>query len=209
MYRLLFCGIILTGISACKKEDAIDPVIRLNGGASVSVVLNTPYVDAGATASDDIDGDITSEITLDSTALNHNHTGNYTLIYSVSDKTGNSSSVERVVNVRNESTYFQGNYSVTTHKAGSVAYTDMISASTTKNNRLTIARFANYSNASVYFDISGYDITIPSQTMVCGNPEIFRTFAGTGVINGKLVTLNFTEEKQGTIINGTSSYIKN
>ena len=64
------------------------PVIILQGAASVSLEVGTTYTDAGATASDNVDGPITSQIVtvnpVDTTAL-----GMYTITYNVSDAANN------------------------------------------------------------------------------------------------------------------------
>jgi competence protein ComGC len=81
--------------------DNTKPIITLNGSASVTITVGNIYVDAGATASDNIDGDITSSITTTSN-ININSVGSYTVTYNVSDKLGNvATSVTRTVNVTN------------------------------------------------------------------------------------------------------------
>jgi hypothetical protein len=70
-----------------------------NGSASITVNKGSTYTDAGATASDNIDGDITSNITSTSN-ININVAGSYTVTYNVADKLGNqAASVIRTVNV--------------------------------------------------------------------------------------------------------------
>ncbi|RDH85236.1 MAG: cell wall-binding protein, partial [endosymbiont of Galathealinum brachiosum] len=62
------------------------------------------YNDAGATASDNFDGDITANISIVSN-VNTNAVGNYSVTYNVSDATGNAAStVTRVVNVTTDVT---------------------------------------------------------------------------------------------------------
>jgi hypothetical protein len=55
-------------------------------------------VDQGATAEDDIDGDITDLVEM-SGAINPNAVGKQTISYRVADRAGNNSSVVRTVNV--------------------------------------------------------------------------------------------------------------
>ncbi|MDG1793574.1 MAG: DUF5011 domain-containing protein [Flavobacteriaceae bacterium] len=79
--------------------DTTIPVITLEGEPSVTVEVGTSYTDAGATASDNIDGDITSNIitvnTVDTTIV-----ASYTVTYNVSDASGNAATeVTRTVNV--------------------------------------------------------------------------------------------------------------
>ena len=80
-------------------EDSIAPVITLLGDAAVSIEVGDTYIDAGATAKDNYDGDITSNIVTVSnvdTAI----VGSYTVTYDVSDASGNAAfTITRTVNV--------------------------------------------------------------------------------------------------------------
>ena len=68
--------------------DTTKPVITLNGNATVTVAQNASYSDAGATASDNIDGDITANIVV-TNAVDTSVAGSYTVRYNVSDTAGN------------------------------------------------------------------------------------------------------------------------
>ena len=68
--------------------DVTVPTIILLGNAIESVEHGTVYVDAGATAVDNIDGDISGNIVPTST-VNTNAVGTYTVTYNVSDAAGN------------------------------------------------------------------------------------------------------------------------
>jgi hypothetical protein len=75
------------------------PVITLLGESEVSLELGSIYTDAGATAVDNIDGDITSNIAVVST-VDVNTVGTYTVTYNVSDAAGNAATqVTRTVNI--------------------------------------------------------------------------------------------------------------
>jgi Flavin containing amine oxidoreductase/Bacterial surface protein, Ig-like domain len=78
--------------------DVTPPVISLNGSANMSVVENTLFTDPGATATDNVDGDISSSIQV-SGSVDTSTVGSYTLTYSVSDAAGNSASANRNVEV--------------------------------------------------------------------------------------------------------------
>ncbi|MFV1872539.1 MAG: immunoglobulin-like domain-containing protein [Oleiphilus sp.] len=78
--------------------DTTPPVITLLGDNPMAVELGGSYVEPGATALDDRDGDITANITV-SGSVDTNTTGSYTLTYDVSDETGNPTSVTRTINV--------------------------------------------------------------------------------------------------------------
>ena len=68
--------------------DTTIPVITLLGVAGTSVAVGDTYTDAGATATDNYDGDITSIIVTVST-VNTAIVGIYTVSYNVSDASGN------------------------------------------------------------------------------------------------------------------------
>jgi hypothetical protein len=79
--------------------DVTIPIITLLGESEVSLELGSTYTDAGATAVDNIDGDITSNIAVVST-VDVNTVGTYTVTYNVSDAADNSANeVTRVVNI--------------------------------------------------------------------------------------------------------------
>ena len=79
--------------------DAVAPVITLKGQQSVTVNAGENYKDAGASARDNVDGDISKSIKTTGT-VNANKPGVYTIIYSVKDKSGNAAvSVVRTVTV--------------------------------------------------------------------------------------------------------------
>jgi hypothetical protein len=69
--------------------DTTPPVITLIGNANVTVENGAVYADAGVTASDDVDGDISANVTLSGDVVDTNINGTYTLRYNVSDAAGN------------------------------------------------------------------------------------------------------------------------
>jgi len=73
---------------AISKADNVAPVISLIGLERVWHAVGTTYSDLGATAIDDIDGDISDRITSTGT-VDVNTLGDYTIVYSVSDEAGN------------------------------------------------------------------------------------------------------------------------
>lgn len=74
-------------------------VITLLGNSTVNHILGTTYVDDGATAFDDLDGDLTNNITI-LNPVNNNLLGVYIVTYNVNNSNGVSATeVTRVVNV--------------------------------------------------------------------------------------------------------------
>ncbi len=95
-FFLLLWGLSLSVLYA---QDTIPPVINLNPGSNQSIELNCtnpPYVDPGATAYDNRDGNLTYGIQVISN-VNTRRPGKYFVRYTVSDFTGNKTTVDRVV----------------------------------------------------------------------------------------------------------------
>ena len=84
--------------------DTTHPVLTLLGDANMSQAKDSAWVDPGATASDSLDGNLTSSITITGT-VDVNTTGVYTLTYSVSDGASNEANATRTVNVGQASTH--------------------------------------------------------------------------------------------------------
>ncbi len=79
--------------------DTTAPVISLIGPSPLTVEAGATYVDPGATASDAVDGDLTSSIVVTNN-VKPGVAGQYTVIYNVSDSSGNAASpVARQVSV--------------------------------------------------------------------------------------------------------------
>ena len=74
--------------------------IELIGGAAVTILRGTPYTEAGFTATDEVDGDVTSKVVVDLGNLNVNVAGNYTIKYSYTNSGGDITTVVRQVKVR-------------------------------------------------------------------------------------------------------------
>jgi hypothetical protein len=68
--------------------DTTVPVITLLGDATVTIEVGNDYTDAGATASDNYDGDITDDIVVVN-PVDTDVVGTYTITYNVSDAAGN------------------------------------------------------------------------------------------------------------------------
>ena len=74
----------MTTLTANFATDNTAPVIKLIGDSSIDILYGSNYIDEGATASDDTDGDITTNIStvnpVDTSVI-----GQYTVTYNVSD----------------------------------------------------------------------------------------------------------------------------
>ncbi len=72
------------------------PTISLVGESTIYLEVGDTFTDPGASASDNVDGDLTSSITSSGTVDTATE-GTYTIVYSVSDAAGNIASVSRTV----------------------------------------------------------------------------------------------------------------
>lgn len=80
-------------------KDVVYPVIELTEGTAIDANVGDEYVDPGYLATDDVDGDITAKVQVSGT-VDTSVPGTYTLTYSVSDGYQNTTSVDRVVTVK-------------------------------------------------------------------------------------------------------------
>ena len=101
-YILLFfmAAIFLIGSSGCKKDegDTTKPVIQIVGPDPYVTCVGAPFVDPGARATDDQDGDITDRIEVEIN-VDTNQQGTGTVTYTVKDNAGNTDTKTRTVNV--------------------------------------------------------------------------------------------------------------
>lgn len=97
---LLACGGDDDSASPAVNDAFVDtqaPVISLNGEPLIIVGQGRPYLELHATAMDDVDGEV--EVVLSSATVDTDTLGDYTLVYSAEDSSGNQSSVTRIVSV--------------------------------------------------------------------------------------------------------------
>jgi hypothetical protein len=93
-------GVFLNdGLGNLGRGDAVPPTLALVGQDPLDIPSGSQYADPGATAEDNIDGDISQSVVVDNpvdTAI----VGSYTVTYNVSDFAGNPATpITRVVNV--------------------------------------------------------------------------------------------------------------
>jgi hypothetical protein len=82
------------------KYDVTPPIIVLKGDSIVNHEINTTYIDSGATASDNSDGDITNNIIVEGDIINTSIVGSYTVTYNIVDYNNNVAIQKiRIVNV--------------------------------------------------------------------------------------------------------------
>ena len=83
--------------------DDIAPIITLTGDSEITLELGSEYIEAGASAIDNVDGDLTNGILITG-SVDSNTAGTYTISYDVSDSSGNAANqVSRTIVVNAES----------------------------------------------------------------------------------------------------------
>lgn len=110
LFRVFLLSVILSACGGGGGDDGGDgnnnttdttaPVIILSGEATVNLNQGDLYNDAGATANDDTDGDISTDIVVGGDTVDTNTVGSYSITYNVSDAAGNAASeVSRTVHI--------------------------------------------------------------------------------------------------------------
>lgn len=87
VFVIMFICFVVTSNHAY-AQDAVSPVITLTGDSTVSISVSDTYSDAGATAFDDVDGDITQTILVNN-SVDTTVPGTYFVIYNAQDIAGN------------------------------------------------------------------------------------------------------------------------
>jgi len=86
-------------VTVVAAADTVKPVITLVGASSVSIKRGKTFTDPGATATDNVDGNISAKVARTG-SLNTSIPGTYTLSYNVKDNAGNAAAtVKRTVKV--------------------------------------------------------------------------------------------------------------
>lgn len=93
-----------------KKADTVKPVITLKGNEIMTLKLKETFKDPGATAKDDVDGDLTSKIKVEIKQagkvvekIDTSKEGTYIITYAVADASGNVGTKTRTVKVGSSS----------------------------------------------------------------------------------------------------------
>ncbi|MCX7697012.1 MAG: DUF5011 domain-containing protein [Bacteroidales bacterium] len=156
---ILVAGLMILA-SSC-KDDTVPPVITLTGESEVFLNLGDTWQDPGATAEDDNDGNLTSQITTTGT-VNTNKVGEYTITYTVSDEAGNTATATRKVYVKADrlAGTYQVNGSITGPGQGNYQWTENVQASSVDYNKLIFSNFSGFANLNVNGIVSGDNISL-------------------------------------------------
>ena len=190
---LFALGAVLA-LNACKDDDLTAPSISLNGAASVVSPYGSDYSDAGAFASDDKDGDITTRI-ITSGVPDGATAGKYVVEYNVTDDAGNSAAtVTRDVSISFTGDQMGGAYSTVDVCGGVEDLYDITAISSgISDYAINFTNFANVYTDFVNATIDGNTITIAPQIPIAGGTS---TVAGSGTISNvggiKVITMTYT-----------------
>lgn len=135
-----------------KAEDKTAPEINLNGAETITIKQNTKYEEK-VTAKDDIDGDITSKITIEIMLdgkkvdkVDTSKVGTYTITYTVTDSSGNKTTKKRTVKVEKKEEPNKGNTTTNntnTNSTGTNNTTNSTTNTTNKNNTVNNTKTKN------------------------------------------------------------------
>ncbi|CAA6819376.1 MAG: Unknown protein [uncultured Thiotrichaceae bacterium] len=156
--------------SVDSSADHIAPTITLNGSNPQIVELGDEYIEAGATATDETDGDLTEQINI-SGSVNMDLPGDHIITYSVSDASNNYTEVQRVVTVRAPAS------------TDTIVVNEILVANTVTNYDPTFKEFSAwielYNSTDEEVDIGGYYLSddasvadkwrVPSGTTILAN----------------------------------------
>jgi hypothetical protein len=165
-----------TGGSAtpATPSDTTPPIITLLGNSSETVKIGSTYSDAGVTALDDTDGDITANV-VTVNPVDTNKIADYTITYDVKDAAGNSATeVTRLVHVialpppplinttiSENTTLSAGEYNydnlVITNKAVLTLQGDPNSINSFKGVKITVVNLTIDNGSSISADGTGYN----------------------------------------------------
>ncbi len=87
------------GVGRLGLGDRIAPELSLLGETTITIAAGSVFTDPGAAATDDVEGDISDRIVVDSNLV-ASSPGTYSVSYAVADRAGNTSQVSRTVIVQ-------------------------------------------------------------------------------------------------------------
>ncbi len=138
-------------------QDKTPPVITLNGSSSMTLAQGSSFVDPGATAWDNRDGNV--NVTKRG-SVNSSREGRYTITYSARDKAGNEATKTRIVNVVSSG---NGGGNTPIRVDGHVSDWKGVTPIATANSQ-SLKTLKMVSDAShIYFLIEGSDIGVNTQ----------------------------------------------
>ena len=150
--------------------DPVPPVLTLVGDASMTIPIGTAFTEPGYTATDNADGDLTSQVQV-SGSVKMYIPGTYTIVYTVTDSFGNVTTVTRdvlVVSPANVEHLVPGNKVVyLTFDDGPSAFTEKLLAVLAKYNAKAtffVCENSKYNSVMKQIVDGGHAIGVHSKT---------------------------------------------
>jgi hypothetical protein len=222
---ILFLAASALSLGACKKKGCMDtsavnynaeakkdnetclykPIITLNGASTVTVTLGSTYEDAGATAKNKDGSAVT--VTANTSAVNTNQTGSYTVTYSATNDNGTTTAT-RTVNVVVGQENWLVSWNAISDCSGTqfpINGTPTITANGTTG--LNIENFFSLAGGTVTATINGSTITIPEQTINVTVGDVILSGTGTMNATGTQFQVTYTYENTTPFIGGSGSCI--
>jgi len=222
---ILFLAASALSLGACKKKGCMDtsavnynaeakkdnetclykPIITLNGASTVTVTLGSTYEDAGATAKNKDGSAVT--VTANTSAVNTNQTGSYTVTYSATNDNGTTTAT-RTVNVVVGQENWLVSWNAISDCSGTqfpINGTPTITANGTTG--LNIENFFSLVGGTVTATINGSTITIPEQTINVTVGDVILSGTGTMNATGTQFQVTYTYENTTPFIGGSGSCI--
>lgn len=194
-YLLGLAIVLLIIVVSCNKTDNTPPIIFMNGADTVGHILNQPYVDEGATSTDETDGNITNNIYVDN-QVNENKVGWYTVTYNVVDEAGNEAApATRDIYVVNEAYIYndstcQLNEIQQPPGQNTCTYDIVTWIDSTVNYRILFSNLACEFGQPVFADISGEYLVIPFQIIEDSLNSL--VVQGSGSLNDSVWIFDYT-----------------
>ena len=206
---LIFVGLIFIMFS-CQENDDVPPVITLTGADSVTHVLNELYIDQGATAIDETDGNISSNIYIDN-QVDENKLGKYWVTYKAVDEAGNEAlPVSRYVRVINLGWIYMGNYLLTENQVcpnqETCQYQVITTTDSTINFRLLFNTMVCDFGQEVYADVYDATILLPYQLIQDSVSSMY--LQGNGTINDSVIFIEYTKTTDTSTSLWNAEFIK-
>ena len=191
----------LSILAACGDDldpDTIPPVISLAGNNPHIQNEDIPYEDAGATAVDNKDGNVTVNVTGN---VDHTTPGSYTLTYSATDSSGNQSELTRVVRISDiTAPVITLNGATEINVPYGVAYEDLGANATDNYDSGILVTTSGEVNTS---EIGQYQVTYSAKDSADNTATVIRTVNVADLIP-PVITLNGSTET--VIIHGRNTY---
>ena len=193
-YLLLVVTVLVFLSVSCREDDNVPPVITLNGEDSVTLVLNSEYVEEGAKVVDETDGNISNNVYIENN-VNTDLLGVYSVTYRAVDDAGNEAvPVQRIVEVINSGDIYTGDYSVSEIRfypgPDNCTYPAFVWVDSMVNYRLDFRDFACDAGFNVFADVSENTIEMPFQVVQDSIDTI--TFQGLGSINDSSIFIKYS-----------------